>query len=141
MNIVVETFKKIVLNNISIGDCVLEIKNMQMQMHDNVFAAQLLSSEILTSIRSYSPQNIVGEISTKKTNIIINSKEMLIASPINSSQASPVTNSIVATLVSNTEIIPVTNDIISSELNIDSESAKRNKANLHYNNTKNIWQV
>jgi len=67
-------------NNLFIGDTVLEINDIQLQVHDNIFAAQLLSSEILVSIRSYTPRRIEDDAtstitSTNNNNAVRNNSQ------------------------------------------------------------------
>jgi len=67
-------------NKLSIGDIVLEINDIILQVHDNIFTAQLLSSTILVSIRTYTPRRIENHtpegstifISEQTTNFINN---------------------------------------------------------------------
>ena len=71
-----------VSNNLSIGDIVFEINDIQLQVHDNLFAARLLSSEILVSIRSYLPQRIENETTPTTSNVNDNSSSTDVESPL-----------------------------------------------------------
>ena len=48
--------------NIHVGDIVVDINEKPLNNHDNLFTAQLLSTEILVSIRNYTPRNIQNVI-------------------------------------------------------------------------------
>ena len=77
-----------VSNTLSIGDIVLEINDILLHIHDNLFAAHLLSSEILISIRSYTPRRSGTESTTTMTYVNNNSRTIAALSSASSTNNS-----------------------------------------------------
>ena len=146
-------------NNLSIGDIVFEINDIQLQVHDNLFAARLLSSEILVSIRSYLPQRIENETTPTTSNVYNNSSSTdvaspIIVSPVNSNYSSSSQSIINARFIdstNSTELTPsnrtvnnnprseTTPDRRNLNMNFENETSPEIRSNrVSNNNTNNI---